>query len=48
MPARILGAFFLAAGLMHFVKPATYAAIVPGALPRKREIVYVTLLAATA
>ena len=40
MPARVLGAFFLAAGLMHFVKPEAYAAIVPDALPRKREIVY--------
>ena len=25
---------------MHFLKPKPYVAIVPGALPRKREIVY--------
>jgi uncharacterized membrane protein len=42
MPARLLGAFFLAAGLMHFLKPRLYVAIVPEALPRKREIVYVS------
>jgi uncharacterized membrane protein len=35
-----LGGFFLFAGLMHFVKPRPYVAIVPDALPRKREIVF--------
>ena len=30
----------LAAGLMHFLEPRPYVAIVPGAVPRKREIVY--------
>ena len=35
-----LGGFFLVAGLLHFLKPAPYVAIVPDALPRKREIVY--------
>ena len=40
MPARLLGAFFLGTGLMHFLKPRPYVAIVPDALPRKREIVY--------
>ena len=36
----LLGGFFLFAGLMHFLKPRPYVAIVPGPLPRKREIVY--------
>jgi len=35
-----LGAFFLFAGAMHFLKPRPYVAIVPDALPRKREIVF--------
>jgi uncharacterized membrane protein len=35
-----LGGFFLLAGLMHFLKPRPYVAIVPDALPRKREIVF--------
>ncbi|HEX5620781.1 MAG TPA: hypothetical protein VFX51_20335 [Solirubrobacteraceae bacterium] len=35
-----LGGFFLFAGLMHFLKPRPYIAIVPDALPRKREIVF--------
>ena len=35
-----VGGFFLLAGLMHFLKPRPYVAIVPDALPRKREIVY--------
>jgi uncharacterized membrane protein len=37
-----LGGFFLFAGLMHFVKPRPYVAIVPDLLPRKREIVAVS------
>jgi uncharacterized membrane protein len=37
-----LGAFFLFAGAMHFLRPRPYIAIVPEALPRKREIVYVS------
>ena len=35
-----LGGFFLLAGLMHFLRPRPYVAIVPEALPRKREIVF--------
>ncbi len=35
-----LAAFYLFAGTMHFVKPRAYQAIVPDALPAKREIVY--------
>src|SRR5688572_8841137 len=37
---HLLGGFFLVAGAMHFLKPRPYAAIVPDALPRKRDIVY--------
>jgi uncharacterized membrane protein len=40
MRRAVLGAFFIAAGTLHFVKTDAYAAIVPDALPRKREIVY--------
>jgi uncharacterized membrane protein len=36
----LLGAFFLVAGSLHFLKPKPYAATVPDALPRKLEIVY--------
>jgi uncharacterized membrane protein len=39
-PQLRLGGFFLFAGLMHFLKPRPYVAIVPDALPRKREIVF--------
>jgi len=40
-PARgLLGAFFLAAGLMHFLKPKPYETIMPDALPAHRELVY--------
>jgi uncharacterized membrane protein len=35
-----LGGFFLLAGTLHFLKPKPYVAIVPDALPRKREIVF--------
>jgi uncharacterized membrane protein len=35
-----LGGFFLFAGLMHFLKPRPYVAMVPDALPRKHDIVY--------
>jgi uncharacterized membrane protein len=36
----LLGAFFLTAGALHFVKPRPYEAIVPDALPAHRELVY--------
>ena len=42
MSRILLGAFFLAAGLLHFLKPKPYVAIVPEALPRKLELVYVS------
>jgi uncharacterized membrane protein len=37
-----LGGFFLLAGLTHFLRPRPYIAIVPDALPHKREIVFVS------
>ena len=40
MGRLLLGGFFLVAGAMHFLKPRPYVAIVPDALPRKREIVF--------
>ena len=40
MARLLLGAFFLAAGTLHFVRPRPYVAIVPDALPRKLELVY--------
>ena len=36
----LFGPFFVFAGIMHFVVPRTYQAIVPDYLPAKREIVY--------
>ena len=45
-PSRlVLGSFFLAAGLMHFLKPRPYESIVPDALPAQRELVYLSGLA---
>jgi uncharacterized membrane protein len=40
MARLLLGAFFLAAGLLHFLRPKPYVATVPDAFPRKRELVY--------
>ena len=37
---RLFDPFFVFAGVMHFVIPRTYAAIVPPQLPNKRAIVY--------
>ena len=37
---RLFGPFFVVAGVMHFVIPRTYEAIVPRALPARRELVY--------
>lgn len=37
--ARILGVTFTLAGLLHFVRPATYEAIMPPYLPAHRELV---------
>jgi uncharacterized membrane protein len=38
--ARLFGPFFIGAGIMHFVVPRTYEAIVPRSLPSPRAIVY--------
>jgi uncharacterized membrane protein len=38
--ARLFGPFFVFAGIMHFVIPRTYAAIVPPRLPAHRALVY--------
>lgn len=38
--SRPLAAFYLLAGSLHFIRPATYEAIVPRALPAKRALVY--------
>jgi uncharacterized membrane protein len=37
---RLFGPFFIFAGVMHFVIPRAYAAIVPPQLPAPRAIVY--------
>src|SRR5262245_55104051 len=37
---RLLGAFFLTAGALHFVRPRIYEAIMPRYLPAHRELVY--------
>jgi uncharacterized membrane protein len=37
-----LGAFFLCAGIMHFVKPRAYEAVVPDALPAHSELVAIS------
>jgi uncharacterized membrane protein len=37
---RFFGPFFIFAGVMHFVIPRAYAAIVPPQLPNKRAVVY--------
>jgi uncharacterized membrane protein len=43
MPPRgrvVLGAFFLLAGALHFLRPRIYEAIMPDWLPAHRELVY--------
>ena len=45
MPSRpriVLGAFFLAAGALHFIRPRPYESIMPAALPAHRELVYLS------
>ena len=37
---RVLGAVFVAAGILHFVRPAVYEAIMPRYLPAHRTLVY--------
>lgn len=43
--ARILGVVFMIAGSLHFIRPATYEAIMPGYLPWHRELVAASGLA---
>ena len=38
--ARIGGIIFIAAGLLHFLRPKMYEAIMPDWLPAHRELVY--------
>ena len=40
MPRALLGATFLATGLLHFLRPRMYEAIMPRYLPAHRELVY--------
>ena len=43
MPSRgraILGAVFIAAGTLHFIRPKPYEAIMPEWIPAHRELVY--------
>jgi uncharacterized membrane protein len=42
MLRRFFGPLFVFAGLMHFVKPRWYEAIVPDYIPQKREVVYLS------
>ena len=40
MSRALLGATFLATGVLHFLRPRMYEAIMPGYLPAHRELVY--------
>src|SRR5690625_3691539 len=42
---KIVTAAFLVSGVVHLVRPAVFEAIVPRALPHKRELVYASGLA---
>ena len=39
-PMRALGLFYVVAGTLHFLRPRVYEAMMPAALPAKRELVY--------
>ena len=39
-PVHRLSLFYLVAGTLHFLRPRVYEAIMPDALPAKRELVY--------
>ncbi len=45
---RTFGPFFVLAGVMHFVTPKTYEAIMPDYLPAHRELVYASGVAEVA
>jgi uncharacterized membrane protein len=40
MSARVTGAVFVGAGLLHFLFPKPYVAMMPRRLPAHRELVY--------
>ena len=40
MLTRVVGPLFVVAGALHFLAPDSYEAIMPAALPAKRELVY--------
>ena len=40
MPRALLGATFLTTGVLHFLRPRMYEAIMPRYLPAHRELVY--------
>jgi uncharacterized membrane protein len=42
MLRKLCGPFFVFAGVMHFVIPKTYEAIMPPWLPAHRELVYIS------
>jgi uncharacterized membrane protein len=44
-PLAALAALFTLSGLLHLVRPMPFVAIVPGPLPAKRALVYVSGLA---
>ncbi len=42
-PARqLLALFFVCTGAMHFIKPATFVAVTPKFLPKRKEMVYLS------
>src|ERR1700712_2815803 len=45
---KALAGMFVVSGVIHFVKPGVYEAIVPKPLPYKRELVYVSGVAEVA
>ena len=42
---RLFGIVFTLAGILHFVRPGMYEAIVPDYLPAHRELVYASVIA---
>jgi uncharacterized membrane protein len=42
MLRRLFGPLFIVTGLLHFLIPRTYEAIMPDYLPAERELVYVS------
>ena len=41
-PQRLLSVVFVAAGVLHFLRPETYEQIMPGYLPAHRELVLIS------